>query len=204
MPGEEALDGLVVAPHVRVIRIAEQPHRETRGGMQFELEVVRVRAGDVPVHVDAVGDSRHQRFAKAQGPTRRVVFDDGGVRVASSVCGVVERTVVVDCPIGELQVAVAADRVDVEEIGHAKLAGADLDAAQGNVRGERQGRGSGVGDLRAERNRHVHQGACDVRRRAERRVPDDVQVRKSRQPEGVAEAAPAGALDIEEQLRVTG
>ena len=48
----------------------------------------------------------------------------------------------------------------------------------------------------------MHHRARDVRRRAERRIADDVQVREPRQTERVAEAAATGALDVEEQFRV--
>ena len=56
--------------------------------------------------------------------------------------------------------------------------------------------------LLAERNGHMHHRAGDVRRRAERRIPDDVEVGEARQTERVAEAPTTGALDVEEQFRV--
>ena len=56
--------------------------------------------------------------------------------------------------------------------------------------------------LLAERNRHVHHRARDVRRRAERRVPDDIQIGESGEAKGVAQAAAPGALDVEKQFRV--
>ena len=44
--------------------------------------------------------------------------------------------------------------------------------------------------------------ARNVRRRAERRVPDDVQVCESRETERIAESSAAGALNREQKLYV--
>ena len=50
----------------------------------------------------------------------------------------------------------------------------------------------------------MHHRARDVRRRAERRVADDIEVGESGQAERVAEAAAARALDVEQQFGVAG
>jgi len=122
--------------------------------------------------------------------------------VSPRIGGVVVRPIVVDRPVRELEVAVAAGGVDVEEIGHSQLADTDLDAPGGEVRCQRERVGRRVHDIAADRNGCMHHRARDVRRRAQRRVSNDIQVRESGEPEGIAEASATGALDVEEQLYV--
>jgi len=122
--------------------------------------------------------------------------------VSPRIGGVVVRPVVVDRPVRELEVAVAAGGVDVEEIGHSQLADTDLDAPGGEVRCQRERVGRRVHDIAADRNGCMHHRARDVRRRAQRRVSNDIQVRESGEPEGIAEPSATGALDVEEQLCV--
>ena len=110
------------------------------GLAELELAVLPAGAAEVPVEVDAVGDGGHQGERVAGGPVLVDVLGDGAVGVAAGVGGVVPGAVVVDGPVHELQVAVGADAVDVEEVGQAHLADVELEAALGNLRGEREGR----------------------------------------------------------------
>jgi hypothetical protein len=98
--------------------------------------------------------------------------------------------------------AVAADRVDVEEVGHAQLADADFDSMRRDVRRQRQGRRRDVEHAPAKRNRDVDHRASDIGSGAERRVADHIKVGESRQPERVADPAAAGALQVENELRM--
>ena len=193
---------LIVAAHARVVCVAEHPQHERRSRTDLHLEVLGARARDVPVERDAVGHLRHQRFAEPKRPRRRGVFGNGRVSVAARVGRVVVRPIVVDGPVGELQVAVAAGSVDVEEVGETKLAGADLETPRRHARRESERTRRGFDRVRPERDRRVHHHARDVRRNAERRVAHDVEVREAREAERVAQPPPSGALHVDEQLRV--
>ena len=67
-----------------------------------------------------------------------VVLGHAAHGVAASVGGVVPGAVVVHGPVHELEVGVGADIVDVEEVGQGEFAEAELDAACGDLRGQRE------------------------------------------------------------------
>ncbi len=94
---------------------------------------------DGVVEVDAVGDGGHEGEEIAAGEESVVVLGDGSDGVAAGVGGVVVGAVVVDGPVHELEMAIGADGVDIEEVGDAELADAEIDAAFGDLAGERKG-----------------------------------------------------------------
>ena len=147
--GEEGIVRVAVEAHVGVVDVAEEAdgafavrREETAEDAvaQFEFHVLAAGAAQVPVEVDAVGDGGHQGEAVAGGPGFVVVLGDGGVGVAAGVGGVVPCAVVVGGPVQELQVAVGADAVEVEDVGQAHLADAEFEAAFGDLSGERERR----------------------------------------------------------------
>ena len=93
-PGAERRDRLVVAAHVRVVRVEERPRHEPSSRPQLQLHVLAVGAREVPLERDAVGHRRHERFRAAQGPARHDQLDEGGVGVAARVGRVVIGAVV--------------------------------------------------------------------------------------------------------------
>jgi hypothetical protein len=112
--------------------------------MKFEFEIFTAGAGDIPVERDAIGDSRHQHLAESSRPGPVIVFRDQPISVSARVRGVVKRSVVDDRPVHELEMAIAADRVEVEEIDCAHLPQAQLQTPYRNGGGERQGIARGL------------------------------------------------------------
>ena len=92
------------------------------------FHILGMSAAQVCVKIDSVGHFRHQGFREADRPARIVIFHDGAVGVSAGVRRVVPRAVVVDGPIQELQMAVAAARVVVEEISHAEFPDAQFNS----------------------------------------------------------------------------
>ncbi len=137
---EKIGDRLPVIAHVGVVEIAQQPHGACSMRDQFpaglQLEVFRARSRDIGVEVDAVRNLRHQCFGESRRAPMIVVFQDGAIGVTARVRGVVVRAIVVDRPVQELQVAVGAPGVQVEEIGQVELSDAELDAARGKGCGQ--------------------------------------------------------------------
>ena len=144
---------------------------------------------------DAVGDRGHQHLAEAGRPGAVVVFRHQPVRVAARVGGVIVGAVVHDGPVHELEMAVAADRVQVEEIHRAHLAQAQFQAPDGNRGGERQRIARGLGRLLAQRNGVVQHHSRDVRSFAQRWVANHVHVGETGDAERIAESGSAGAFD---------
>ena len=105
---------------------------------QLELAVLGVGAAEGPVEVDAVGHGGHGEEAVAEAPAAVVVLGHAAHGVAASVGGVVPGAVVVHGPVHELEVAVGADVVDVEEVGQGHFADAELDAAHGDAGRQRE------------------------------------------------------------------
>ena len=98
----------------------------------------------IPFEIDAVGYFRHQSFGKTHAPVSILIFNYQAVSIAARVGGVVVGAVVVDGPVRELEMAVAADRVDVEEVRHAELPRADFNVAYWQFCCERKWTTSGV------------------------------------------------------------
>ena len=169
---------------------------------QLELAVVGVGAAEGPVQVDAVGDDGHGEEAVAQAPDAVVVLGHAAHGVAAGVGGVVPGAVVVHGPVHELEVGVGADVVDVEEIGQGHLAQAELDAAGGNLGGEREEiRILGDG-LIGKADDLVNLVTGGIRIDAEIGVADHVEVGLAGQPQRLAQAASQGGFEIEDQVGV--
>src|SRR5580700_572196 len=128
----EGPDCLFVVSHVRLIKIAEETDRaftmEKATSARFEFEVFGARAGDVRVEIDSIRDLGHQGYRQARCKPAVVIFKKNAVGVAARVRGVVVGAVIVDGPIHELQAAVGAERIHVEEIDYVELSDAELDA----------------------------------------------------------------------------
>src|ERR1700751_561659 len=131
----EIANGLFVISHVGLIQIAEEADdavaMEDAIAARFEFKICGAGAGDVCVEIDSVRDFGHQRFGEANGPPMIVVFEDHAVGVAARVGGVVVGAIVVDGPIEELEVAVVAVGIEIEEIRHGEFSYANFDAPRG-------------------------------------------------------------------------
>src|SRR3984885_6755064 len=169
--GQERLVGVAVKTHVRVVHIAEDADDAfaIRGQeateewfAQFKLPILAAGTTQVPFDVDSVGDRRHQSQGVARGPVYVVVFGDDGVGVATSVGRVVPRTVVIDGPVEELKMAVAADRVDVKIVGQAHPADVELETTLGHLSCEGELRSCALDELVSESDGLVKLDAGDV------------------------------------------
>lgn len=96
---------------------------------QFILPVLGVDLPWLPNQVDAIGNFGQERFGEAESPVVVFVVRSDANRVAASVGCVVVGTILVDGPVGELEVSIGADRILVEEVRQTKLAEAHLYAA---------------------------------------------------------------------------
>jgi hypothetical protein len=115
------------------VQIAEKPHGSSAMqeaiSARLKLQICRTGARHIRVEIDAVCDFRHQRFRQPRGKPVVVVFDHGAISVAARVRGVVVGPVIVHSPIHELQAAVGAVRIHVEEIDYVEFSEAKLDSA---------------------------------------------------------------------------
>src|SRR6202012_3594760 len=113
-----------------------------------------------------------------------------------------ERAVVIDGPVNELEIAVCGVSIEVEKIGRAHFAEANLDAALGKFGKERVRTALIVRNASvADRNDLVPHQPRDIRRFAKSRIAHDVKIQKAGKTECFADAMAAGFLDIAEQLR---
>src|SRR5690242_18763232 len=119
-PGQEGSDGISINSHVGVILETKQPELGVslaeQPWMQFEFVILRARPRELPLVLNSIGDGWHQSFRKAKGPVAVVVFRVNSYGVPARVCRVVICAIVDNRPVHELQVAVAADGINVEEI----------------------------------------------------------------------------------------
>jgi hypothetical protein len=137
------LHRLAIIAHVRVVHIAENANRAQtlcavrvwldeagqQAFAQLELPVLAVGTAEGPIEIDAVGDDGHCRDAVARRPDTVVVFKHSANRVTARVRGVVPCAVVVDGPVGELQMAVRANGIQIENIRKTHLPHANIEPA---------------------------------------------------------------------------
>ena len=163
---QKIVDRLAVDAHVGVVHKRQQAHRGrpicNQPRVKFEFEVFRAGATQIPVQVGAVRHLGHQGLAEAKRPVAVVIFGDHADGVAAGVGGIVVGAVVVDGPVHELGMTVAATVVEVEEVSHSELARAQFQATdrQAGSQGER----SALGSLpfRAERDNLSNHGPRQV------------------------------------------
>jgi len=129
-----------------------------------------------------------------------VVLENCAVGVAARVCGVVVRAIVVHGPVEELQVAVAAECIQVEEIGHAEFAEAKLDPPRRNGSGEMELVPILFDALAGEGNDLAQHHTREVGRLAQSRIAHDVEIRESCEPERRADAVAARAFRVEKNF----
>jgi hypothetical protein len=100
--------------------------------------------------------------------------------------------------------AVGADAVDVEHVDGAQFSGAQLKAANRRFGSESEGAAliGNVYHLVGESDGLVDFRASDVGRGAEIRVADNVKIGEAGDADSLAEAAPASALNMEEEIGV--
>ena len=97
-----------------------------KGAANLEFRIFRVGTAEVRVQVRTVSDLGHHGLGKAQRPATVIIFDDAAPGVTSRVGSVIVSTVVIHGPVHELEMAVAAHRIEVKEIRQTKLAHAQV------------------------------------------------------------------------------
>ena len=167
----------------------------------LEFEIFGSCARDIRIEIDAIRHFGHQRFGEASREPVVVVFENHAIGVAARVCGVVVRAVVVHSPVQELQVAIGAPGVEVEEVGHAEFADAKLDSPRRNRRGEMKLVAVGFDAFAGKRNDLAQHQPRHVGILAESRVAHDVEVGDAGEAEGIAETVSARAFDIKKNFR---
>src|SRR5262249_22592057 len=100
----------------------------------------------------------------------------------------------------ELEVGIGADGVDVEEIRHAELAEAEFEAVAREFFKERKEAALVLDFVVAEREDFVKQGATEIRRLAERRVADGVEVSVAGEAKALGQGGATSLLDVNEQF----
>src|SRR5262249_48656964 len=120
-----------------------------------------------------------EALAEPQSPRSILVFDDYAIRVATGIRRVVVCAVIVYRPVHELQVAVAARSIDIEEISRTEFAHTNFQPARGQLSRETEwptfGR-DGVlrSRCRGQRNDLPNHQARDIRSRTESRIAHHV------------------------------
>src|SRR6185437_1747852 len=107
------------------------PFQEFRAELQFQ--VLCSRTAEVEIKFDAIGNLGHEQFSEADSPSRRLVFEDGAIGIATGVRGIVVSAIVVDGPVGELKMTVGAHVVVVEEVRRTEFADAKFQPALGQT-----------------------------------------------------------------------
>lgn len=205
-PLEKCLDRFAVRAHMGAIGIKQQAGRAFAAGheaaVQLEFAVLAVSAAEGPVQVDAIGYDGHSEDAVAKRPGAVVVLGHSPYGVAARVGGVVPGAVVVHGPVHELEVAVGADIVEIEEIRQRHLAQAKFDAADGNAGRQSKEVRLLADDVVREADDLVDLVARGIRIDAEIWIPDHVDVRLPGQPQRLAQSTAAGRFQIEDQVSV--
>src|SRR5271155_2084984 len=98
--------------------------------------------------------------------------------------------------------AVAPDRIDVEEVRQSHFADAELEAANGDFRRQAQIAAVGIDHLVGQPDRLMNLSTRQVRRGAEIRITDDIEICESREAKGLAEAASTSAFSIDNEVGV--
>ena len=203
----EVCDGVAIDAHVGVVGIGQQADDAGLFGneavTQFVFEVFGVGLPGLPDEIDPVGDFWHESFGEAEAPV--AVFEVGGEAdgVAASVSGVVVGAVVVSGPVDELEVSVGANGIEVEKVGHAEFAEAEFEAAARKFVEERQEAALVFDFVFAEGEDFVDHGAADIRRLAEKRVADDIEIGVAGQAETEAESGATSFFEVKKKLSGT-
>src|SRR5262249_10330092 len=117
----EGIDGLSIASHIGMIQIRQRLHcslfSSNQRRTQLKLQILSSCTPQIEIEIDAIGHFGHQQLPKSDSPARRLVLEKRTVSVATSVGGVVIAAVVVDGPVGKLQMAVGSNLVYVKKIG---------------------------------------------------------------------------------------
>ena len=129
-------DGLAVVTHVGVVQIGQRANVGLQAlkplRLPFQLQVFGAGAAQIGIEIDAVGHRRHQGFPEAHLEFRPGIAEDRGDGIAAGIGGVIVSAIVIDSPIGKLQMAVAAYRVIVEKIHQPHLAHGEFNPLPGN------------------------------------------------------------------------
>src|SRR5439155_23452889 len=92
----------------------------------LECCIFRVWTAAPCIQVRTISDLGHHSRGKAQRPATGVRFDDAAPDLTPPVGSVIVSTVVMHAPVHEMEMAVAAHRIEVKEIRQTKLAHAQV------------------------------------------------------------------------------
>jgi len=164
------------------------------------MSILRPRSSEVPIELNTVGYLWHEALSEAQSPFSILILNQHAPGVPARVCRVVIAAVVVDSPVHKLEMAVATNRVHIEEVSRAELPGPYLQAADRKQGSERKRSSLGFNPFVVERDDRVEHSARQVRARTERWVAHYIQVGEACQSKSVTDAAAACAFDIHQNL----
>jgi len=203
-PGLKLGDRISVDAHVGVVGVGQQPDHSAflrhYAVTQFIFPILRMSLPRLPYQVDSVRDLRHEPFGEAKTPVAVLVIHHESHGVTASIGGVVPGAAVVDRPVHELKMRVRPNGILIEEIGHAELAEANLQAAARQLVKQRKKIPLVLNLILAQSEYFVDHAAPEVRRFAQRRIAHDVQVGIAGQSQAGAQRRAAGFFDIHQDL----
>ena len=134
-----------------------------QGVVKFQFGAFRTGPGKVHVEPACVAGFRRQSLADARRPVAVMILAHHRKGVAAAVGRISVGGVVVERPVHELIVAIAADRIDVEKIEQAHLPCIHVETLFRYFRGHLQRPLSGIGFGAAEPERVVDDRSRDIR-----------------------------------------
>lgn len=129
-----------------------------------------------------------------------MILDNDTIGVTTSIRRVVVSSVVVDDPIRKLKMAVAADGVQIERIGRAHLTYAKFQTADRHFCRQVQRSARALGRLLAERNDLMQLHPGHIWFCGQVGIPHYVEIGEAGQTEGLADAAPSCAFNVQQEF----
>src|ERR1700682_4629908 len=154
----------------------------------------------IPFEVDAIGNLWHQSFGKTHAPVSVLILDYQAKGIAACIGCIVIATVVIHGPVQKLKMAVGTDRIEIEKISHAELAGTNLQSSYWQLRRQRQRTANRFDGFTTKRDDLMDHQTRLIRLRAESRIAYDIEVGKARETERVTNTSTTGTLNVEEDL----
>src|ERR1700686_5298938 len=96
--------------------------------------------------------------------------------------------------------AVGTDRIEIEEVSQAELAGTNFQTTHRKLRRQREWAAGGFGSFTTQRDDLVDRQTGKIWLLAEGRIAHDIEVGKTRESERVANTSAPGALNVEDDL----
>ena len=203
-PDFEVSDRVAIDTHVGVIGIGQKTDDSgffrDESVTQFVFVIFCVDLPGPPNEIDSICDFGHESFGEAESPVAIFVVGGSADGVTAGVGGIIPGAVVVGGPVDELEVSVGADGVYVEEIGQGELAEAEFEAAARKFFEEGEKAALVFDFIFAQGKDFVNHGAAQVRRFAQERVADDIEIGIAGEAEAQAECGSASFFEIDQKF----